>query len=246
MRDFYGTLSQYYDRLFPMDEQITAFLEQTFFGIAGSTIIDAACGTGAYTEALARREYDCLGFDADERMIAIARDRRSHGRYHVARLEELAATVRNLRTSATRGNVGGILCIGNSLPHLPDRKAIRRFFLDGASLLQGGVLVVQTINFSRFHPSRTPLDLPPIVRDEIRMYRSYRPADTPGSVLFHITLEPHNGKAVDAQTRLLALEDEELVEFATDAGFTRLTTYGSYDRSPLDRERSFLTVLVAQ
>lgn len=255
MSTFYHVLSGYYDTLFPEDPEITGFLAGVFDDGAGASpygsrgpVIDAACGTGTYTDALVRRGIPCVGFDADPAMVALARSGDRHGLVVPGTLQSMRETVRSLTGDKYR-NVPprGIFCIGNSLPHLPNDSAVDRFFRDARMILEsdGAPLVVQVINFARFLSSRAAA-LPSIERPDVTMRRRYRPSGTPGKVVFEAELIPRDRPAVRSETELLALNTERLERISTDAGFNEPILFGGYDGSPYDRETSFVIILVAR
>jgi SAM-dependent methyltransferase len=251
MSDFYALLAQHYDSIFPAEPQIVDFLaDQLGDGRSGPAatdpdtgdlerrrIIDAACGTGNYTDALVRRGFDCRGIDASEEMIEVARRSGKRGAFEVRDIEQL----RELGPYEARG----LFCIGNSLPHLPSRDAVRRFFRDAVQAISyGGRIVVQTVNFARFSGDEET-DLPPVERPDVTMRRCYRPGGEPGTVIFHAELETRAGERAAGDTLLLALSREELVDAARSGGFTDISVYGSFHGESYDRSGSFLTVLTA-
>jgi SAM-dependent methyltransferase len=57
--------------------------------VRGRRVLDAACGPGIYAEILADRGAEVVGFDASEKMVALARERlRGRAEVHRANLEE--------------------------------------------------------------------------------------------------------------------------------------------------------------
>jgi SAM-dependent methyltransferase len=273
MSDFYTLLARYYDEIFPAEPEIVEFLVERLGGApgkaadadapahapaAGPRVIDAACGTGNYTDALASRGFDCLGFDASAEMIEIARHRGKRGRFEVRDLRELGGRASEMPQPGAdgrdRGGVpaklgrpaDGLFCIGNSLPHLPDRRAVDAFFGDTAGVVRsGGSVIVQTVNFTRFAGGgETPL--PPVERPGIRMVRSYRPGTEPGTVVFHAELTTADGERAAGDTPLLALTREDLVDAAQAAGLRNVEVAGGFDGSPYESSSSFLMVLTAK
>lgn len=239
MDDFYRLLATHYDRLFPAEPHIVEFLADEFEG--ARTLIDAACGTGNYTDALTGRGFDCRGFDASEDMIDVARSRAKRGRFEVRDLRRLGDL------HGVAGEVGGLFCIGNSLPHLANRDQVKAFFRDAAALLAPAAsLVVQTVNFSRFAGREAEVPLPPAEYPDITMRRSYRRTDQPGTVLFHVELATGDGENASGDTQLLALEADELSDAAVAAGFRQPVVFGSYECNPYERESSFLQILSAR
>ena len=272
MADFYTLLARYYDTIFPAEQEIVDFLADELArapadreaGIAaaataataagaaaapGPQIIDAACGTGNYTDALAGRGFDCLGFDSSSAMIEVARRSGKRGRFEVQDLQDLGGRASQKPQPRGEGSVDGLFCIGNSLPHLPSREAVRRFFVDAARVVApGGTLIVQTVNFARFTAAggAGEAELPSVERPEVTMHRSYRQSGEEGTVLFHMELRTADGERAAGDTPLLALSRDELLSAAGDAGFTDLALYGSYERGEYRPDASFLMILSAR
>lgn len=72
--------------LFAVDEPLVAeFLDGREPGVA----LDAACGTGRFTDFLAKRGHRVIGVDSSPDMLAYARRRVPGGEFHVGELERL-------------------------------------------------------------------------------------------------------------------------------------------------------------
>ncbi|MFP3960562.1 MAG: class I SAM-dependent DNA methyltransferase, partial [Spirochaetaceae bacterium] len=257
MADFYSLLAQYYDALFPAEPETVDFLaaeldaraeaKPEMPGRAGSSdregmVVDVACGTGNYTDALVGRGFDCVGFDASELMVERAREAGKRGRFAVADMRALGTSLRSV-TGGEGSVVDGLFCIGNSLPHMPNRATVRRFFSEAADVLPGGgTIVVQVVNFLRFRNA----ELPPIERPEVTMRRRYRPASSSEKVVFEMEIRPRGAAPVRAETELLALSPGELKAAAAEAGFCSLGLWGSYGRAPYDPEESFPVILTGR
>lgn len=121
---------------------------ETVFGcLAGAgtplnrqTVLDAGCGTGAYTADLLSQVAAVISVDADQGMLAAATDRLAgvpDGRIRIERahLEELPVG---------SAGVDGAL-VNQVLHHLPDRDAVRRALAELARAVRpGGTLVIGT------------------------------------------------------------------------------------------------------
>jgi len=263
MNEFYRLLSQYYDELFPAEPATTRFLLDEFKSRCddtadggASTLVDAGCGTGNYTEALNAAGCRCVGFDNDPAMITRAHTAEKRGRFFVLDLLELASLSERITDERSRvgfsqssalSEFAGVFCIGNTLPHLPDRGAVSRFFCAAAEILlqddEPRQLVVQTVNFSRFERGG---DLPSIAAPQVAMHRSYIESGRKDSLIFRVEIETAHGEHASAETPLLALRAQELKALARDAGFQETTLYGNFDRTRFQRRESFLSVLVAR
>src|SRR5260221_4870888 len=104
------------------------------------TIVDAGCGTGRHSAALAAAGFEVTGFDASEEMVAVARERAQtleQGCHPYLRVE-----VGDVRDWAPESPFDGALCRGvlNDLVEDDDRQAA----LDNLArmLRPGGLLVL--------------------------------------------------------------------------------------------------------
>jgi 2-polyprenyl-3-methyl-5-hydroxy-6-metoxy-1,4-benzoquinol methylase len=195
-------------------------------------VLDLACGTGTYANALARRGFSVTGIDLSPDLIALGR-RRGGG----AAL--LTGDMRRFRELAP-GPFTRVLCVGNSLPHLADESEVARLLADARAVLApGGSLVVQTVNFDR---GPELAGLPPLRAGDLLFERSY--AWLSGRVTFAATLSRPGAPPVSASVDLLPLRSERLAALAGKAGFGPVRLAGGFDGSP-HTPAGFLTVLSA-
>ena len=148
----------------------------------GSRILDAGCGTGRVAIRLAEQGYECVGVDADESMLAVARAGAPHltwVRADLARLSTrhlgsahfdlvvMAGNVVPLLAEGTREDViagltallrpGGLLVAGFGLDvaHLPPRCPVTTLEQYDAACLVAGLQAVErfsTWDGTPFHP----------------------------------------------------------------------------------------------
>jgi SAM-dependent methyltransferase len=109
----------------------------------GSWVLDAACGTGLDLAALVRRGHHVVGADASPAMLQEARRRVD---------ADLACCTWAELPDHVRGPFAAVLCVGNSLPHLPTSAARRGALAAFASLLApGGLLIVDSHDWEAVH-----------------------------------------------------------------------------------------------
>jgi SAM-dependent methyltransferase len=211
-------------------------------GSALPSILDIACGTGTYTDALVRRGLTCHGIDGDPAMIERARATK-RGTYEVRKMEDLGTPPRPPGVP-----YAGAFCVGNSLPHLPDHETLRSVVADVHGVLQEGApFLVQVVNFARFAGHAAVRELPPIERSDITMKRRYRsiPED-PDHVSFEVSLHPSGAtEPVTAATKLLVVDPQGLADALRAAGFSVTAPAGGFTGEPFEREESFVLVLTA-
>lgn len=99
-------------------------------------ILDCACGIGLLAAGLAQAGYDAHASDVSPQMIARTR---AHGVEH--------ACVRAWDDLPPTADFDAVLCVGNSLPHTPDRRAALAAM--AGALRSGGVLILTSRNWER-------------------------------------------------------------------------------------------------
>jgi glycine/sarcosine N-methyltransferase len=231
--DFYESISQYYDLIFPADTQAVAFLASKTG--PRSRILDIACGTGSHSLALAGQAREVIGVDLDPAMIRAARAKaRACGLQVEFRVMDMLSMAESLEAGFDM-----LFCIGNSLVHLETSEQIASMLRDCRALLKpGGALVVQIINYDRIlAKGETSL---PTLRDEsaglefLRFYDLDRQGD---AVIFRTELRV--GKAgrrrvIRNRIHLRILKSAQLLDMIEAAGFGDAELFGGFDGRPFD------------
>jgi SAM-dependent methyltransferase len=251
--DFYTDLAPLYDRMIPWAKRLAnegPSLRRILDERGARTVLDAACGTGAHVEWLARHGYAAQGADASAAMLAVARAR-------LAAIPESARPALHCADWAALPDVvadrfDAVFCLGNSLPYAADAPALDAALAGlWSRVAPGGRLVAQFKNFGgrlarndRFLPLQQRVD--PADGSEYLFIRQYDWRE--GTVDFTIIYlaRPAGGEwtqrsitsrlgtwtAADARGRLEALG-------------ARVGVYGSLAAAPFDPLQSEDVVLVA-
>jgi glycine/sarcosine N-methyltransferase len=213
-------------------------------------VLDAACGTGMHTLALARQGYQAAGADLSGPMIARARANAADAgldvHFETAGFGELAQVF-------GKGTFGAVVCLGNSLPHLLTEQDVLTALVDfHASLQPGGLLLVQNRNFDAVMAQRERWMEPQAYQsgeDEwifIRFY-DYEPD---GSIRFNILTLKRGGagswKQSISSTTLRPQLRTELVSVATKAVFEDVQVFGNMKGEFFDSQTSGNLILVAR
>jgi SAM-dependent methyltransferase len=156
--DPYATLAVDYDWIFDDDaladgaalrRPATARLLQRIS--PASSVLDAACGTGANAAALARRGFTVRASDASQAMVDAA----------AARFRAEQLTVPVLRCAwadlpaATGERFDVVLCIGNSLVHAAGHDAMVQALTGLRRMARpGGYVVIDSRNWEKLHAER--------------------------------------------------------------------------------------------
>jgi len=106
--------------------------------IPGGTVVDLGAGVGLHALPLARRGFSVVAVDCCESLLKELRSRAGSLSIHTVN-----ANLLNFRTHV-ESRVNVILCMGDTLTHLPDRSSIEVLFTDVVSSLADGGLFVAT------------------------------------------------------------------------------------------------------
>ena len=226
---FYTDISLVYDDLFPVSPEQRALFDSLMDDGGARSIVDCGCGTGSQLHPFAVAGLSCLGFDPDPSLIAIAR--RKLATYPKTRVEtgSFADLARLVPVPSDL-----LMCLGNSLVHVPQGEA-SRFFVDAAGALSRyGTLLLQILNYERLKRDMIT-ELPMIRASEgaVEFRRKYewegdRRVVFRTSLRFAGTDEP---RIVRNEIPLYPIYPEELWEMMTNAGFGDIRFYGNFARS---------------
>ncbi len=244
----YDHFSTDYDRFVDWPARLAAELPFIVGRVVNpSHVLDAACGTGMHAVALAQRGYRVAGADPSPGMIARARENATAAgvdvRFEVAGFGELA----------TRFGDGfdGVLCLGNSLPHILTPPALRAALADFAACLRpGGILLIQNLNYDRILARRERWMEPQAHREGERewLFLRFYDFDPDGLLTFHVVRLYRAGDPWEQRvlsTRLRPLRQAELTDALKEAGFTGIALYGDMQGTPFDPLGSPNLVVVA-
>lgn len=242
-----------YRRLVAWPERIERewpFLE-TVFPAAGR-LLDLGCGTGEHSRFLASKGFEVTGIDASAAMLQKATDSPVP-----PNLRFVAGDITDI-SSLTEGLFDGALCVGNTLPHLADGRALSRF-ADGlrARLRPGAPLLLQVLNYERILGKGIRF-LPLNFRGEdeaggeVVFLRLMTPLGdgrivfTPTTLRYRTKGEPAVEVVSTRNVELRAWTRPELEAALREAGFTRVQSYGTVGNVPYVPLESSDAVIVAR
>lgn len=85
-------------------------------------LLDLACGTGSLSEFFARLNYDVIGVDASEEMLAVAMEKKFQSGSNVIYLRQ------SMQELDLFGTVDIVICALDSLNHITDQEELRQIF----------------------------------------------------------------------------------------------------------------------
>ncbi len=230
--NFYRQLSEFYDTIFPLNEQSVTFIRSK---IAKGPILDLAAGTGNHSIALAKLGYKVTATDLDQNMVEKIKGKAVANNVpietHQLAMEELD------QFQQTRFST--IICIGNSLVHLQSFEDVANVVSEMYDLLDaGGKLFIQTVNYDRVL-SDGITKLPDIERENVAFYRTYEHQQD--KIVFKGTLTVAD-QTYENEVSLLPLTSGQLGRILREANFTSVNMYGSFKGEPFERTSPALVV----
>jgi SAM-dependent methyltransferase len=236
----YHRLASYYRYLFPLSEPLkkglVPLVEACLEG--GGSWLDVGCGTGELVRWLRERGIDAVGVDPEESFLQEAASLAdTDGVFFTGSLVEWG------EPGARQWEV--ITCLGNVLAHAEGREEVERFLdLAAGHLVEGGRLLIQTVNFDRVLDGKE-WDFDPLERtgpsgERIVFQRHY--TQEVDRLRFR-TLLSGEGLRIENETTLLPIRAGDLVELAARQ-FGRVELSGDYTGSDWT-ESSPATILTA-
>lgn len=248
----YDEFSADYDRFVDWPARLAVelpFIEEQLRAIGGRCVLDAACGTGMHTIALARMGYDVTGADLSMGMIERARANASAEgvdvRFEVAGFDELATRV--------GAGYDAVLCLGNSLPHLLTLDDLASTLADFAACLRSeGLLLLQNRNFDAVLARRERWMGPQSHREgeEEWLFFRFYDFEPDATLTFNVvTLRRVGGEEWSQRAdsvRLWPLQRDDLVNVLELADFSDIACWGDLQSTRFDPLTSGNLVVTAR
>lgn len=235
--DFYTMLSNYYDEVFPASETEMAFVNGLLQG--KTRLLDIGCGNGNKTVLLGTPANSVLGIDDDAGMIAHAQ------KYNAAPNINYAVMNMLEMGDKLKGNhFNGVLCLGNTLVHLPDKDAVERMLADVYTVLEPrGLFIIQILHYEWIIEGKVN-ELPFTETANVVFKRNYEWRQ--GRLHFCTTLkDKQSGAEFKGDIVLLPLLTAELADMLAKQGFVNISHYGDYQGGPLQK-KSLASIVVCQ
>lgn len=221
---FYEELSKYYDVIFPLGEEKLKFMKDRING--KGNILDLAAGTGNYSIELSKLGHNVVAVDLDEEMINKIEDKNKKEKTNVKPYKLDMKNIDNLRNY----EFDAIICIGNSLVHLDNRKEIKDVLKKMYNILDyEGVVILQIVNYDRILEYNVK-QLPLIDRPEakVKFIRNYELEN--GKILFKTKLVINEDEIYNNCISLYPLKSQEFVDILKQVGFKNIKLYGGFDQ----------------
>lgn len=248
-QQFYTTISEDYDRFVNWQARLEyelPFLRRTLVGC--KRVLDIGCATGQHAMALAEYGFQVVGIDPNREMVdrarRLAKESGSQAQFVHAGFENL---------ESVPGIFDAVLVLGNTLPHLLNKKSLNSALQQMSGKLNpGGKLVIQNRNFDALITSRDRFMEPQTFEDESGDWLYVRFYDwlSDSYIDFNMMVLRRKGTQEWTQevvtTRLRAWQADELRDTLQDNGFDILAAHGDMEGSDYEFDTSPNLVIVAK
>lgn len=238
--DFYNSISDYYDEIFPAEPDQINFIANSFPYLTKCSLLDMGCATGQLTMALAPKCLKITGIDLNRKMIQIAEEK-SFGTYE--NVEFIGLDMSHLETHFGVFAFDGIFCFGNTLVHLHSPKQIMNCLSHCKAVLKHeGKFLLQIINYD-FVLEHKLKQLPVIETENLIFERKYGLNHASNSIYFATTLHlKKTNKEVSNVTQLYPIRQHDLHNILLQVGFSTVKFYSNYNREPIHAQSRTLIV----
>ena len=202
------------------------------------SVLDAACGTGHHAVGLAAQGFECAGTDFSARMIEISRKNAQAAKQQVVFRK---AGFGQLVQAFGKQSFDGLVCLGNSLPHILNETKMLEALDDFKTVLRpGGKLIIQNRNFDWITKTQKRWMDPQTYRagDSEWIFVRFYDFDQDGLITFYILiLSSQGGEDFDQQmirTRLWPIKVATLVPLLKRVGFAEIQLYGDLQGAPFE------------
>ena len=224
--------TDYYEDFFPIEpNQLEFFTEMGNEFPGPAKFLGVECGPALLTEHL-QEKFDITLTDSYAEFVNIVNTRQS--------TKENPAHVFNLNPADIARYLGKnffnvITCLCYRVIFMKDRTLIKKFLFDSKMLLsEGGYLVLDILNFSKYDFSETKIELPAKKSDRASLYSSViKNSDSVQYKLFQHVVTA-SGKVIDEvkDELICPISMETIRSYAKEVGYSSCEFFNDYKKTP--------------
>ena len=222
------SMKKFYDTISPIQKK---FLDKE---IKGKNILDVGAATGKLTEYLSGKGFHVYSLDINERLI------------NKAAQKGISVVNMNMLDIDKLEKFDTIINIGNTIPHLNNNEEIYEFLEKSYHQLNnGGKIIIQIINFSKFVKKKDEnnfLGTLPLIENENVKFERFYYLNEEGNIIFKTILDDN----IENEEILLNINYNELKGYFEKIGFKNIKTYGGFDKSVFDIDKSTPLVMTGE
>ncbi len=224
--------TDYYEDLFPIEQNQEEFFKSLCDKFnSPAKLLSVECGPALLSDKFAINN-DVTLTDSFPEFINVVNTRHSHS--------ELPIHAFNLNPADIARYLGKnffnvICCLNYRIIFMKDRTLIKKFFFDSKMLLSdGGYLILDILNFSKYDFSETKIDLPPKKSERATLYSSViKNSDSVQYKLFQHVVTA-SGKVIDEvkDELICPISMETIRSYAKEVKFSSCEFFNDYKGTP--------------
>lgn len=228
---------EYYEELFAVEPNQIEFFEDlaSQFQLP-SKILSVECGPALLSGRLSKN-HDITVTDSFSEFISIVNNRIPDASAH--KIHAFNLNPADIARYLGKSFFNTICCLNYRLIFMKDRALAQKFIFDAKMLLSdGGYLVLDLINFSKYDFSETKIDLPVKKCQRATLYSSLvKNSDKTSYQLFqHVVTS--SGKVIDEvkDETVYPVSVETIKNWATELKFSSIEFYSDYKKTPYSKD----------
>ncbi|MFX0070850.1 MAG: class I SAM-dependent methyltransferase [Candidatus Hermodarchaeota archaeon] len=241
---FYEEFVDNYDKLISWElraKRETNFFKTLFEKNNVKKVLDCSCGTGQHTIIFNQLGFEATGSDISKAMIRKAKENAEKNQITA---KFIVADFRNL-TNIFEEKFDAIITVGNSLPHLMNKKEIKKAVREMYKLLNSnGTLIIEQRNFDKLIKNNIRF-MPMTIREDQAFF--YVLDYYPKKITFNvINLKYTNKEFKVFSVDYNPLKKDKLIKIIRKSGFSNFNIYQDYEFNNYDKSKSDLLIIVCK
>lgn len=230
--------TDYYEDLFTVEPHQIDFFQKLASDFSDPVkLLSVECGPGELSGNLAaNNNYEITATDTYQEFVNICslRSRNLDKPFPVFTLNPA-----DLGRYLGKNFFNVMYCLNYRIIFLKDRAMIKKFMLDAKLLLKdGGYLVLDLFNFSKYDFSETKIDLPERKGERSTLYTSIVKNSESMNYQLYQHVVTNSGKVIDEvkEEQVCPISFETLKTFASELGFSSINFYADYSGKELTKD----------
>lgn len=245
MKDVYEQFAKDYDEFGSIADYLGDefdFFQGLFQEYGVKSVLDCSCGTGQHLLLCHRLGVDVAGSDYSTAMLEEAeKNLKCYG----VQIPLKQCDFRCLETAWSK-TFDAVLCLTTSLPHLhTDEDLVTALRSMRSRLSDGGVLVL-TSGTTEVTLAMEPVEVVVNRSDFSRVFIKEHDESFLTVHILDLFHSPQRTESRQHAVRYRILLEEDYRRLLNEAGFSRVSVYGDYQRSVYDKTKSMRCIVVAE
>lgn len=241
-KEFYDEISPFYDHMTSFKNRVEKEKEtfqKWLQHLSFHSVLDVGCGSGIHSIAMSLLEKKVIGMDLSYSLLEKAWHNSMEYQFQIPFIQGSMTQI----PFTSSAQFDCILCLGNTLPHLLDKKDVSLFFQQSLAILAPkGFLALQLLNYEKILSEKERIINIRRINDctIIRFYDFWE--DNLG---FNILKIEENNQYQLYSTVLYPYTSEEIIKLLSEAGFSHYSIYGDMQWNEFDPAVSKNVVILA-